>query len=692
MVEGTNDMAILMKFEQTLRSFFQKTDLDPAWRTFEAKRNPSPHSSIRFPFESDSDGIAQSIDRAQKHFVSLQKKDHWEGRVFDNPTITAEYVMFLRFMGLLDNETKEKAQKAIFEAQHNDGTWNLYYNGPSNHSANVEAYFALKLCGVSKNDPRMKKAADRILEQGGIETTRVFSKIHLCLFGEYSWDKIPAISPELMLLPNQAPIHIYEFSSWSRSVIIPLIVIFDQKPVHKLPPEERLTELRKKAPTISLTRKIRNITQVSLFETEQVFKMIQGLVALYEKSPIKPLRKKALELAEKWIIEHQDPNGNWGGIFPAYSNSILALHLRGYPLEHPYIQKGLAALRTYAEEKEDFLRMQSTVSPVWDTAIGMYALSESGYPLESKPLVLARDWLLKKQIVDRHGDWIHKSLKPKPGGWAFEHENDLYPDMDDTSLAILSLLPHEKFDPTIRKAVERGIEWMLGMQSSDGGWGAFDRDNNKHILNEIPFADLKSLLDPSTPDITGHVLEALGQAGIEGDHPAVIRAIDFLKNSQEQDGSWFGRWGVNYVYGTSAALCGLQAVGCNMSQTYIMKAVEWLQSIQNRDGGWGESCESYDHQKYLPLYYSTPSQTAWGLLGLLSCSKSSPDAIEQGVKFLLKAQKLDGSWDEPEWTATGFPSHFYLRYEYYRLYFPLLALARALSCKLNSKSISSAIA
>ncbi len=643
---------------------------------------------MQLPSNSNSDDIKKAIGLAQNHFLGLHRGDHWEGRVYDNTTITAEYVMFLKFMGMLDAQTKEKAKQAILGSQNMDGTWSLYYNGPSNHSANVEAYFALKLCGVSKNDPVMKKARDRILEQGGIETTRVFTKIHLCLFGEYHWDHVPAISPELMLLPKQAPIHIYEFSSWSRSVIIPLLIIFDHKPVKKIKIEERITELKMGKPTLSLTRKIRNISQVSLFETEQVFKMTQQLVKIYEKSPLKPLRKKALEMAEKWIIEHQDPKGNWGGIFPAHTNSILALYLRGYPIEHPYIQKGMTSLRTYAEERDGYLRMQSTESPVWDTAIGMYALSESGYSSESEKMIASRNWLLQKQILECYGDWIHKSLKPKPGGWPFEKENDQYPDLDDTSLAILALLPHEQYSPKVSVAIERGIEWILGMQCSDGGWGAFDRNNNKHILNEIPFADLKSLLDPSSPDITGHVLEALGHAGIGGDHPSVVRAIEYLKHSQESDGSWFGRWGVNYIYGTSAVLGGLQAVGCNMAQTFIMKAVHWLQTIQNTDGGWGESCESYDHQKYSPLYYSTPSQTAWGLIGLMSCPKASPEAIERGISWMVKTQNEDGSWDEPEWTATGFPSHFYLRYDYYRLYFPLIALARALKCKTSDKQSS----
>ena len=680
---------MLIKFEQTLNSLFSQWDVEPTFESFSVQRTTTYTTPANFKFATSAAEIQSSLQKSQDHFLSLQKHDHWEGRVYDNPTITAEYVMFLRFLGLLDKKTKEKAKKAIFDAQQPDGTWNLYYNGPSNHSANVEAYFALKLCGVSKNDPRMKATAERILEQGGIETTRVFTKIHLCLFGEYSWDKVPAISPELMLLPQQAPIHIYEFSSWSRSVIVPLIIIFDAKPVQKVAPEERLHELRKPILSIPLTRKIRNISQVSLFETEAVLKMTQKLVSFYEKSPIKPLRKKALELAEKWILDHQDPKGNWGGIFPAYANSILALYLRGYSLDHECLQKGLAALRTYAEEHEDFLRMQSTISPVWDTAIGMYALTESGVPNSAPSMVRAREWLLNKQIVERHGDWIHKSLKPKPGGWPFEHENDLYPDMDDTSMAILALLPHEESDPRIAQAVEKGIEWMLGMQGSDGGWGAFDRDNNKHILNEIPFADLKSLLDPSTPDITGHVLEAFGHAGIRSDHTAIVRGIEFLKATQETDGSWFGRWGVNYVYGTGAVLCGLQATNTNMSQTYIMKSVEWLQSIQNRDGGWGESCESYDHQKYQPLYYSTASQTAWGLLGLLSCEKSSSESIERAVQFLLKTQNEQGGWDEPEWTGTGFPSHFYLRYDFYRLYFPMLALSRALACTSNLRSASS---
>ncbi|MFH1017190.1 MAG: squalene--hopene cyclase [Pseudomonadota bacterium] len=626
--------------------------------------------------------LMRAILRGIRHLESLQTQAGcWEGRVYDNVTITAEYLMFLKFMGILDDSTAQRAKQTILDGQLPDGGWPIYGDGPSEHSATVEAYFALKLCGLSPRQSALKRARELILKRGGIQSARVFTKIHLAMFGEYPWGKIPVINPELMLLPKQAPIHIYEFSSWSRSVIIPLLIIFHAKPVHPLSPDERISELNVPERRSSLRSRIRWMREAP-WDLEKIFTVAQTALSIYEKSPVKPLRSRALDMAEKWIWNHQDPMGNWGGIFPAMANSLIAMRLRGHSLDDPRMKKGLRMLRSFAEETPQAFRMQSTVSPVWDTAIAAYALLEAATPPSDARIQKAAEWLLRLQILDVRGDWRFK-VHPhtRPGGWPFEYENDQYPDIDDSALAILALLPletEEHLGPAVSKAIDRAIEWIVGMQGSDGGWGAFDRDNNRKILNQIPFADLKSLLDPSSPDVTGHVLEALGAAGCSRGAPVIDHAVQFLRRTQEQDGSWFGRWGVNYIYGTAAVLSGLKFAGENMKLAYLRRAANWLAAVQNKDGGWGESCESYDENRYVPLGHSTASQTAWALIGLMACPWSDEESIERGVEYLLARQKPDGTWDEPEWTATGFPQHFYLRYDLYRSYFPVMALGRYL--------------
>ncbi len=625
--------------------------------------------------------LSAALKKTLTHLHTLQHEaGYWEAAVFDNPTITSEYVMFLQFLGILDEDIRLRAKNYLWETQTNRGGWTLYHGGPEEHSATIEAYFTLKLCGVDQNDPRMIQAKKLILEKGGIETSRIFTKINLAMFGEYSWEKIPCISPELMLQPRKTPFNIYEFSSWSRAVIIPLLIIFDQKPTAPLKENEKLGELWEGLTQPSRRKQIQEFLLDKKWNLEKIFRLVQAGLFIYEKSPIKPLRQKALKMAEKWILEHQDPNGNWGGIFPAMTNALVALKLRGYPLSHPRMVKGLSMLRSFADETESTIRVQSTVSPVWDTAITTYAMQETGVPPTDVRVQKSVQWLLNKQITQVLGDWRFKaSSNTPPGGWPFEHENDQYPDLDDTALTILALLPSEqlkKSDTHLRSAIDRGIEWMLGMQGSDGGWGAFDRDNNRQIINQIPFSDLKSLLDPSTPDVTAHVMEALGAAHFDLQSKPIQKALRFLRTTQEENGSWFGRWGVNYIYGTGAVLSALHVLGVDMNQDYIQKSRNWLLSLQNADGGWGESCASYDVNHYVPLGYSTASQTAWAILALLACPPEDATPLEEGVRYLLKNQTEDGEWKEPEWTGTGFPKHFYLRYDYYRLYFPLLALGR----------------
>jgi squalene-hopene/tetraprenyl-beta-curcumene cyclase len=645
----------------------------------------TPDRSIRAgarrdqPLSADPEASA-ALDKGSEYLLSLLRPEgYWEGRVYDNVTITAEYVQLLRFLGCLDAESAEKAKKTMLDGQQPDGTWNLFHGGPGDHSATVEAYFSLKICGLPATDPALKKALASIVANGGIESTRVLTKIQMALFGEYPWSRIPVISPELMLLPRQAPIHIYEFSSWSRAVIIPLLIIFARKPVVELSSSEQCPELR-----VSSTKhaaRPEDMKSEGPFDLERILAIAQMALSLYEKFPVKPFRQLALRMAEKWILDHQNPSGSWCGIFPAMADSIIALHLRGYSLDDPILKKGLLRLRSYAEESDKTLRMQSTTSPVWDTGIALYACltARVGIDPERKERIVS--WLLQKQILDVYGDWHVKAPDTRPGGWPFEHENIHYPDIDDTALVLLALLSclssedRAGEDPRLLLAIERGFEWLVGMQGSDGGWGAFDRDNNRQILNEIPFADLKSLLDPSTPDVTGHVLEAFGAAGYDFQSEVIQRGVEFLRKTQEEDGSWFGRWGVNHVYGTGAVLSGLEIVGENMRSGYVQKAGKWLESVQNQDGGWGESCLSYDDARFR-RNPSTPSQTAWALIGLLACPGGDRKAIRKGVQYLLARQRPDGGWDEPEWTGTGFPSHFYLRYDYYRLYFPVLALGR----------------
>ena len=642
-------------------------------KNIDKKHSDSKNQSFELP-EKTVQSMETSIKKACEHLFSLQKTPYWEARVYDNITITCEYIMTLAFLGLADSEVLEKAKKTLIDHQLFDGGWNLYQGGPSDHSATVEAYFALKICGEPEDSPSLKKALKKCLEGGGVENTRVFTKIHLALFGEYSWDDIPVIVPELMLMPRQSPIDIYEFSSWSRAVIIPLLIIFDQKPIKKL--DISIDE-------ISLSETNRNTVRKDAYE--QLFELTQKLLSAYEKIPFKPFRKRALKLAEDWILEHQDPNGNWGGIYPAMANSIVALYLRGHKLQSETIQKSLKMLRSFCEETPSSIRMQSTVSPVWDTAISCYALQEADSKIFPEKLYASLQWLVSKQILEVEGDWKFKALPTRPGGWPFEHENDQYPDIDDTALAILALLPREKQDDERRidhqqltLSIDRGIEWILGMQGTDGGWGAFDRDNNREILNQIPFADLKSLLDPSTPDVTGHVLEALGRCGFSRSSKPIERSVNYLIKTQEKNGSWFGRWGVNYIYGTSAVVCGLQSIGEDMNLSYIQKSLYWLQKTQNPDGGWGESCASYDHGCYIPLGSSTASQTAWALMAMACSPNQFRKSIQSGLNYLLKNQNSEGDWTEPEYTGTGFPRHFYLRYDYYRIYFPIIALARLL--------------
>jgi squalene-hopene/tetraprenyl-beta-curcumene cyclase len=618
--------------------------------------------------------LDSAIERTRTFFFREQLPDgYWWAELESNVTITAEYVMLFHFLGMVDKLRERKMARYILSKQTQEGSWAIWCDGPGDLSATVEAYFALKLAGYSADDPNMRKARDFILAQGGILKTRVFTKVFLALFGEFSWLGVPSMPIELMMLPQWAYFNIYELSSWSRATIIPLSVVMSENPVRKLPPRSRVQELFVRPPRHSDYTFSR---QDGIISWKNFFIGVDHLLKVYESSPIRPFKNKSVARAEQWILDHQEPSGDWGGIQPAMLHSILALHCLGYANDHPAVAGGLDALANFCIEDDESLVLQSCVSPVWDTSLVLVAMQEAGVPPDHPALVKSAQWLLDREVRFK-GDWQVKSPDLEPGGWAFEFLNDRYPDVDDSGFVMLALK-----DITVRdkkqkeQAIKRGIAWCLGMQSKNGGWGAFDKDNTKYLLNKIPFADLEALIDPPTADLTGRMLELLGTFHFPRNHTAVVRALEFIKSTQEPEGPWWGRWGVNYIYGTWSVLGGLGAIGEEMTHPYIRRAVNWLKSRQNPDGGWGETCESYGDRSLMGQGPSTASQTSWALLSLFVAGEVRSQAAARGVEYLVATQKQDGTWAEDAFTGTGFPKFFMIKYHIYRNCFPLTALGR----------------
>jgi squalene-hopene/tetraprenyl-beta-curcumene cyclase len=616
--------------------------------------------------------VASAIERSRQYLLALQdpQKGFWVGEVEANPTLTAEYVFFSHFMGTVDDLRQKKMVHYLKETQLPAGGWNIYFQGPGDLSTTVEAYCAMKLAGEKPRSRVMAQARDFILSHGGVEDARVFTKLFLALLGVFPWRLCPALPPELMLLPEGFPLNIYEMSSWARATVVPLLVLWHHKPTIR--PEQGFALPELEIPGTSAFQDGPDRFREASWK--RVFLLGDRFMKRYERKPQAWVRSRALKAAEEWILERQDPTGEWGGIMPAMMNSLMALKCLGYPLDHPAVRKGLEAVHRFAIEDHHSLRLQSCVSPVWDTGNACLALLESGLPPGHEAVGKAAAWLWSKQGTEK-GDWGIKNSDATPGGWSFEFENRVYPDIDDT-LAVLSVLRKCHEDRKRPEDWHRGFQWLLSMQSSNGGWGAFDKDNNKEIWNRIPFADHKSMLDSPTGDLTGRVLEFLGGLGYRTDFPPVARAVLFLEAEQEEDGTWFGRWGINYLYGTWCALCGLRAVGYDMGLPRIRRAVTWLLSRQNEDGGWGESPRSYDDPAMKGRGKSTASQTSWALMALIAGGEQRSDAVKAGVSYLMRSQNSQGSWDEQEFTGTGFPRFFYLRYHMYRDYFPLMALSR----------------
>jgi squalene-hopene/tetraprenyl-beta-curcumene cyclase len=522
---------------------------------------------------------------------------------------------------------------------------------------------ALRLAGDPPEAVHMRAASAFVRSAGGLQRARVFTHIWLALFGAWSWDQVPTLPPEMILLPPWFPLNPYDFACWARQTVVALSVVMAHRPQRSF--DFTLGELYSGEPWSP--PKAKNLTG-------RAFLALDRLLRLYQRRPVRRLREYALARAERWIVDRQEADGSWGGIQPPWVYSLMALHLRGFPLEHPVMRRGLEGLETFAIEEPGSRRLEACQSPVWDTALALIALADSGHPRDDPALVRAADWLLGEQILAR-GDWAIRRPALEPGGWAFEFANVNYPDVDDTAEVLLALRAVEHPDgERLAQAIQRGANWLVGMQSSDGGWGAFDADNCRWLIRDLPFCDFGEVIDPPSADVTAHSLEMLAVLGRAGEE-AARRGQTWLLEHQEADGSWFGRWGVNHVYGTGAVVPALVAAGVSTHDEAIRRAVRWLERHQNPDGGWGEDARSYDDSGWIGCGPSTASQTAWALLALHAAGERSP-AVRRGVAWLVETQRPDGTWDEPQYTGTGFPSDFYINYHLYRLVFPLMALGR----------------
>jgi squalene-hopene/tetraprenyl-beta-curcumene cyclase len=607
-------------------------------------------------------GAEAALKAACEHLLGLQSTEGWwKGELQTNVTMDAEDLLLREFLGVRTPADTAEAARWIRSEQRDDGSWANFHGGPGDLSTTIEAYTALRLAGEPADAPHLRAAAAFVRRGGGIEASRVFTRIWLALFGQWPWTDLPVIPPELVLLPPWFPLNVYDWACWARQTIVPLTVVSARRPVRPLPFD--LDELR--------TGRMRGAPRAGW---EGFFAALDRALHRYERRPVPGLRRAALRRAAEWIVARQEEDGSWGGIQPPWVYSLIALRLSGYGLDHPVMRRGLAGLDRFTIRDERGRRLEACQSPVWDTALAVNALRDAGLPGDHPALVRAAGWLLEEEI-EGPGDWAVRRPSLPPGGWAFEFDNDGYPDTDDTAEVILAL--RRVAHPGVRPAIDRGLRWMTGMASRDGGFAAFDADNTRELCTRLPFCDFGAVIDPPSADVTAHVVEALAHECPPGAEDVLRRAVGWLLAAQEPDGSWFGRWGANHVYGTGAVLPALVAAGVRPERPCVRRAVAWLERHQNDDGGWGEDLRSYDDPAWIGRGASTPSQTAWALIGLLAAGKRSA-AVERGVEWLVGAQRPDGTWDEPYFTGTGFPGDFYINYHLYRLVFPISALGRYL--------------
>jgi squalene-hopene/tetraprenyl-beta-curcumene cyclase len=609
-------------------------------------------------------GVAEAaLERAVQRLLELQDAaGWWKGELETNVTMEAEDLLVREFLGIRTEGETAATAAWIRSKQREDGTWAVFHGGPPELSTTIEAYAALRLAGDPADARHMRLAAEYVRSAGGLEHARVFTKIWLALFGLWSWRDVPAMPPELVLLPPGVPLNLYDFACWARQTVAALTVAWAYRPVRPFP--LRVDELRIGGPP-GTRRPVEGAWA-------RAFLGLNRVLHAYERRPVAAVRRSALERVERWIVERQEADGSWGGIQPPWVWSLIALTLRGYPLDHPVIRKGLEGLEGFTIVEDGVRRLEACQSPVWDTALALVGLADAGLPAGHPALVRAADWLLREEVSHR-GDWAIRRPSLPAGGWAFEFENDWYPDIDDTAIVVLALRRVEQHRG-LEEAVRRGVAWTLGMRSGNGAWGAFDADNCRALVRRLPFCDFGEVIDPPSADVTGHVVEMLAKEG-RADDPVTRRAVDWLLAEQEPDGSWFGRWGANHLYGTGAVVPALVAAGIPSSHPAIRRAVRWLERVQADDGGWGEDMRSYTDPAWRGRGASTPSQTAWALLALEAAGERGP-AVERGVCWLVENQLPDGGWDEPYYTGTGFPGDFFINYHLYRLVFPVSALGR----------------
>ena len=615
--------------------------------------------------------VGRVVDDVRDRLRDRQHKDgHWLFELEADTTIPSEYILLEHFLDEIDEDIERKLGVYLREQQADHGGWPLFYGGAFNISASVKAYYALKLTGDSPDAPHMLRARDAILAHGGAASSNVFTRITLALFDQLPWRAVPVMPIEIMLLPRWFPFHLSKVSYWSRTVIAPLLILMALKPRARNPRGVHIDELFV-TPANEVRSYMNNPT--GSFWGDLLIGFDKVLRVIERQFP-KNRRQRSITAAIDFIRERLNGEDGLGGIFPAMANTVMAFDRLGYAKDHPDLVTAKAAIRKLLVLDEERGYCQPCLSPVWDTGLAVQAMMEAGEPRDSESINSAMQWMADRQILDVVGDWSDRRPNLRPGGWAFEYSNDHYPDVDDSAVVAMAL--DRSGDPKFKQNLDRAIEWVVGMQSKDGGWGSFDADNTHFYLNHIPFADHGALLDPPTEDVTARCVSMLSQLGDESGKPAIDRGLSYLRETQQPDGSWFGRWGTNYVYGTWSVLCAFNAAGEDMAAPHIRKAVAWLESRQRPDGGWGEDGATYWAKTKDAAKASTASQTAWAVLGLMAAGEVDGDAVRRGIEYLLTAERDGDQWEEPWFTAVGFPRVFYLRYHGYSVYFPLWALAR----------------
>jgi len=631
-------------------------------------REISPADRAEASDEREIDGV---VEDARTWLADCQAADgHWAFELEADATIPAEYIFLNHFLGTIDDEVEGKLAKYLRSIQENHGGWPLYHDGDFNMSASVKAYYALKLAGDDPDAPHMVRARESILSRGGAAKANVFTRIALALFEQVPWRAVPVMRVEALLLPKFSPFHMDKVSYWSRTVMVPLLVLAVLKPKAANPRGVHIRELFVTPPE----RERNYLVNPTGHWLGSLMLAVDAAVRPFEGLFPKALERHAIDKAMDFVVERLNGEDGLGAIFPAMSNAVMAFHSLGYSPEHPHFKIARESIDKLLVFHGDQGYCQPCLSPVWDTGLAAHAMQEAGYGIDDSELSKAADWLVERQVTDVAGDWAVKAPGLRPGGWAFQYWNDYYPDVDDTAVVVMAL--HRADPERYKEAIDRGAEWILGMQSANGGWGAFDIDNEHYFLQHIPFADHGALLDPPTADVSARCLGMLAQLGYDRSHSAVSRAVEYLKVEQEADGSWFGRWGNNYVYGTWSVLCALNAVGEDMQAPYIRRAVDWLKARQSPDGGWGEDCASYWQSRRDEVKSSTPSQTSWAVLGLMAAGEVDSVAVKGGIEYLLNSPRDGGKWREEYFNAVGFPRVFYLRYHGYSAFFPLWTLAR----------------